>query len=273
MPPSGLWTGKLGAPLSLVLWPVPLNIPLLSPPDMLPSTPKALSSLQSLLRVSTAAPVLCLYVAPTRLPQIKSLHLGPLFWVSRDLQNLGLSSSYVTSSDWDVVDALRLNGGRQRSSFQDWVAFWGPKLLCSPHCPSRAQAYIMRPGMVFPWSELAQRRICGWAGFDNNNNDCTDIVSHSMRMCGADCLISSFHCIILFTQGPIQTPSSPGGPFWHTSRNSHLFWASRAPAPPSGLLKCPPLVVCFLHQIRHAQAPSRQNCRSSHSTTVVRKGY
>ena len=41
--------------MNLVLWPVPLNIPLLAPPDMLVHS-QGLSSLQPLVCVSTAAP-------------------------------------------------------------------------------------------------------------------------------------------------------------------------------------------------------------------------
>lgn len=69
-----------------------------------------------------------------------------------------------------------------------------------------------------------------------------------MRMWGFDFvfLISSFSLHNPLSSRPDSNTIFPRGTFpdFSNQKQSCLFWASRAPAPPSDLLKCPPLVVC-----------------------------
>lgn len=133
--------------MNLVLWPVPLNIPLLAPPDMLVHS-QGLSSLQPLVCVSTAAPsVVPLWwhlhvpynkVSPPETPFLADVRPSEQEHVLLIVISSGPGMSWVLG--W--MDAWA--GG---SSTDSRVAF-GPKLLLLPALPRhRPQDYVMRPRM------------------------------------------------------------------------------------------------------------------------------
>lgn len=145
---------------NLVLWPVPLNIPLLSPPDMLIHS-QGLSSLQSLLRAAPQLLVLCSW--HLHVPYNKVSPPETLFSSRCEIFRTGACPLIVTSSG-PGCRSLAEWKREQGSSTDSQVAF-GPKLLCSPALPChRPQAYIMRPGMNYSHGQRTNKGgSAGWA--------------------------------------------------------------------------------------------------------------